>query len=261
MTNELSPGFTGFSSLVKKLSETFAGAAIIEDENDLGPHTQRTITELKANILENGETVQSAEELALLNADINGRIAYSAASDVELKHLSAEESLSGGRGDCEDFSIAKRTVLNFLGIPVEDTHLLSMSSLETLKASEIPQEQWEALGLSGPDDVLGFNHMALAVRFNDEIYVLDNDDTLRTLEEYEETLNGLIIGDIWQFTPYSATVIERWQKGEDVNPLRYESLHDPSQIIKYDVPQQAGEQVGGQTVTPLPTPITQPNTP
>ena len=61
------------------------------------------------------------------------------------------ETFSTGRGDCEDYAIAKYVALMQAGVPTEDLRLVIVHDL-----------------------AVGENHAVVAVRFDDEWFVLDN---------------------------------------------------------------------------------------
>lgn len=95
-----------------------------------------------------------AAQLATINSWVNARIAF---VDDARRHGVADrwalptESLSSGRGDCEDYAIAKLGLLRRLGISADDMFLVIARDL-----------------------VRRADHAVLAVRLDDRLVILDN---------------------------------------------------------------------------------------
>lgn len=92
--------------------------------------------------------------LQLANTWVNHRIAFE--SDIENYGVSdywasARESLARGRGDCEDYAIAKLELLRAAGVPAADLYLVVAKDL-----------------------VRRVDHAVLVVRMSDGYWVLDN---------------------------------------------------------------------------------------
>ncbi len=65
------------------------------------------------------------ERIAFVNVEVNHRIAYQADADDGADHWATPcETLARGRGDCEDFAIAKHFLLDACGVPAPLHRLL-----------------------------------------------------------------------------------------------------------------------------------------
>jgi predicted transglutaminase-like cysteine proteinase len=65
------------------------------------------------------------ERIAFVNAEINRRVAYQSDADNGGDHWATPcETLARGRGDCEDFAIAKHFLLDASGVPAPLHRLL-----------------------------------------------------------------------------------------------------------------------------------------
>lgn len=96
----------------------------------------------------------SVEIARRVNAQVNTRITY--ASDTAMHGVReywsrATETMESGAGDCEDFAILKMWLLARLGVKMEDMAVVVVRS-----------------------DRLSTQHAVLALRFDEEIVVLDN---------------------------------------------------------------------------------------
>jgi predicted transglutaminase-like cysteine proteinase len=90
------------------------------------------------------------------NRWVNAHIAY--ASDIEVYGVAdywagLAEALAHGRGDCEDFAIAKMQLLAAAGVPTRDMYLTLVRDLR--------REE---------------DHAVLVVRVGESVYVLDSDE-------------------------------------------------------------------------------------
>ena len=94
------------------------------------------------------------QQVAAVNSWVNGHIAYQAdqanhgQSD---RWAAASQSLRSGRGDCEDYAIAKYQILRELGVAEQDLFLVI-----------------------GRDRVMRADHAVLAVRVGGGYRILDN---------------------------------------------------------------------------------------
>ena len=76
--------------------------------------------------------VDRAEQLRQVNSAVNHRITFAEDSRTygQADHWAgAQESLRRGRGDCEDYAIAKMQLLRAAGVPARDLHLVIVRDL------------------------------------------------------------------------------------------------------------------------------------
>jgi len=107
-----------------------------------------------AGLVAQVEGVPLREKLAMVNRVINRAIAYRSDARVYGRPdhwASADESLRLGRGDCEDFVIAKLWALAALGVPLDELQLVVLK-----------------------DRRRGRYHAVLAVHADGVSYILDN---------------------------------------------------------------------------------------
>lgn len=127
------------------------------------------------------------DQVAAVNLWVNQRLAY--VSDQTLhgqsdRWSSASQSLSSGRGDCEDFAIAKYQILRELGITEQDIYLVI-----------------------GRDRAVRADHAVLAVRVGGSFRIMDN-------------VTDRILGDdeLTDFMPtFSFSSARSWLHGSPVN--------------------------------------------
>lgn len=127
------------------------------------------------------------DQVAAVNSWVNHRLAY--VSDQALygqsdRWSSASQSLSSGRGDCEDFAIAKYQILRELGVAEQDIYLVI-----------------------GRDRAVRADHAVLAVRVSGSFRIMDN-------------VTDRILGDdeLTDFLPtFSFSSARSWLHGLPVN--------------------------------------------
>lgn len=83
-------------------------------------------------VLRRARGLSGVEQLQTVNAWVNAAIAFT--SDAQQYGVAdywatAEESLRSGRGDCEDYAIAKMQMLRALGVPQQDMYLVIVHDL------------------------------------------------------------------------------------------------------------------------------------
>lgn len=115
-----------------------------------GPETLGMVAALREEILPYG-AVKSSSDLKDVNEYVNEQIEYDLGEDNGTKFKSPKETLTQGAGDCEDYAITKFHALKRLGIPEENMRIVGFSNGEN-----------------------GIGHAALAVRMNNDVYILDN---------------------------------------------------------------------------------------
>jgi predicted transglutaminase-like cysteine proteinase len=121
-------------------------------------------------IIDGAKKLAGRERIALVNSRINDAIVYT--SDWVQHHVADLWSaplatFSTGRGDCEDYAIAKYVALREAGTPVEDLRIMLVR-----------------------DNVMRYDHAVLAVRSAEDWLILDNRWAAPRAQS-----------DIWQFTP------------------------------------------------------------
>lgn len=117
-----------------------------------------------------------AGQIRLVNNWVNARIAFAedAVTHGMADHWSPPgESIARGRGDCEDYAIAKMALLESLGVPSRDMYLVIVR--------EVPRQA---------------DHAVLAVRDEDALLVLDN--------KTDRILRSELISDYRPVMSYSA---------------------------------------------------------
>lgn len=138
-------------------------------------------------------------QISAVNSWVNARISY--VEDVRQYGTvdywaSAAQSLTGGRGDCEDYAIAKMQILRALGVPADSMYLVVARDL-----------------------VRRVDHAVLAVALNGDLMVLDN-----------ETDRILSSADLKDYKPLlSFTATKRWTHGYRIEapaaPVQYAALN------------------------------------
>ena len=131
-----------------------------------------------------------ATQLATINSWVNARIAF--VDDIRLHGVTDRwarpaEALTSGRGDCEDYAIAKLGLLRSLGIPAADLYLVIARDL-----------------------VRRADHAVLAVRLDDRLVILDN--------QTDQILDAAEVQDYRPVMSYAAD--RSWTHGYRVD-------HDP----------------------------------
>lgn len=130
-----------------------------------------------------------AAQIAAVNSWVNARIAFvedRLRYGVEDRWALPAESLSSGRGDCEDYAIAKFALLQKLGIPGDDMYLVIARDL-----------------------VRRADHAVLAVKLGERLVILDN-QTDRILDAAE----------VRDYRPVMSYAGDRaWTHGYRVDPM------------------------------------------
>ena len=92
----------------------------------LGPRAVAALAQLQ-NLLQQGATLDEEGQLAAVNGFYNRRIVFAEDSEVwgQVDHWASPlEALEKGRGDCEDYAIAKYFSLLSMGMPVARLRLV-----------------------------------------------------------------------------------------------------------------------------------------
>ena len=92
----------------------------------LGPRAVAALAQLQ-NLLQQGATLDEEGQLAAVNGFYNRRIVFAEDSEVwgQADHWASPlEALEKGRGDCEDYAIAKYFSLLSMGMPVARLRLV-----------------------------------------------------------------------------------------------------------------------------------------
>jgi len=84
-------------------------------------------------ILDRARGLPLMQQLQVINASVNRAITFT--SDIQQYGVddywaTARESLTSGRGDCEDYAIAKLQLLQALGVPADDLYLVIVRDLD-----------------------------------------------------------------------------------------------------------------------------------
>ena len=117
-------------------------------------------------ILERARGLTLLQQLQVVNANVNRAITFT--SDMEQYGVadywaSARESLISGRGDCEDYAIAKLQLLEALGVPADDLYLVIARDLDRQA-----------------------DHAVLAVRAEGRFWVLDSAANVMSAESVRD---------------------------------------------------------------------------
>lgn len=142
-----------------------------------------------AALVDRIQDVPVRTKIEAVNSFTNKHIAYAsdqAVYGVDDYWAGLSETIAHGRGDCEDFAIAKMQLLAAAGVPQRDLYLILVR-----------------------DTVRDADHAVLAVRDGDKIYVLDSlDDRVLTADQiktYRPTIS--FSGDArWTFGVYNAAL-------------------------------------------------------
>jgi len=138
---------------------------------------------LKALISRN-RAVSREQQLAAVNSWVNNRIAYvadQANHGQSDRWVAAAQSIRDGRGDCEDYAIAKYQIMRELGVAEQDIFLVI-----------------------GRDRAMRTDHAVLAVRVGSDYRILDN-FTDRVLND----------GEMRDFLPtFSYSSSQTWLHGQ-----------------------------------------------
>lgn len=117
-----------------------------------------------AQLISRNRMVSREEQVAAVNVWVNHNLSYVAdrtSHGQSDRWLSVSQSLTSGRGDCEDFAIAKYQILRELGFEEQDIYMVV-----------------------GREISVRLDHAIVAVRMNDGFLIMDN-VTDRVLTESE----------------------------------------------------------------------------
>lgn len=117
-------------------------------------------------ILERARGLPLMQQLQVVNAGVNRAITFT--SDIQQYGVgdywaTARESLTNGRGDCEDYAIAKLQLLQALGVPADDLYLVLARDLDRQA-----------------------DHAVLAVRAEGRFWVLDSASGVMSAESVRD---------------------------------------------------------------------------
>lgn len=152
-------------------------------------------------IVASARNLDRAAQVSAVNSWVNGRIDY--VEDARQYGAvdywaSAAQSLTRGRGDCEDYAIAKMQILRALGVSADSMYLVIARDL-----------------------VRRIDHAVLAVALNGDLMVLDN-ETNRILSSAE-------LKDYKPLLSFNTT--KRWTHGYRIEtpatPVRYAANGNP----------------------------------
>lgn len=105
----------------------------------LGPQAQAGVRDLTA-LLQAAGQMPEAEQLSAVNRFYNQRIRFAEDAQVwqQADHWATPlEMLARGRGDCEDYALAKYFTLRVLGLPVERMRLVYVRALVPAAAPSV----------------------------------------------------------------------------------------------------------------------------
>lgn len=139
-------------------------------------------------MLNAARTQDRAAQLRAVNSWVNAHITF--VDDIRLHGVTDRwarpaEALASGRGDCEDYAIAKLGLLRSLGIPAADLYLVIARDL-----------------------VRRADHAVLAVRLDDRLVILDN--------QTDQILDAAEVRDYRPVMSYAAD--RSWTHGYRVEP-------------------------------------------
>jgi predicted transglutaminase-like cysteine proteinase len=142
-----------------------------------------------ASVLGRARAQDREAQLGTINAWVNARIRFTddRATGRADQWASAAQSLRRGRGDCEDYAIAKLQMLKALGVPADDLYLVIARDL-----------------------VRRADHALLVVRLNGRLVALDN--------ETDQLLDANRANDYRPIFTYSGS--RAWMHGYRVDPVR-----------------------------------------
>ena len=161
--------------------------------------------------------MRQADALDLVNRYVNQRVAFTedrAQFGRADRWLAASETLSRGRGDCEDYAIAKMQMLRAAGFAAEDLYLVVLKDL-----------------------VRRADHAVLVVRANGRFHVLDNGT--------DRILDAADIADYRPILTYSAG--KAWTHGYQ----RFGRPLAPLTVASYQAPLKDGQRVALADIMPV----------
>lgn len=150
-------------------------------------------------LVASARSLDRSAQIAAVNSWVNARIGYvedSRQYGTIDYWASAAQSLTRGRGDCEDYAIAKMQILRALGVPTGSMYLVIARDL-----------------------VRRIDHAVLAVALDGDLMVLDN--------ETDRILSSTELKDYKPLLSFNAT--RRWTHGYAIDapaaPVRYTAMN------------------------------------